>query len=127
MAGRLDDLIGIARSPRHFGYYCQRLVQSVETRQKVARFLAKQLPKPRTLAGDAARSLAAQLDRDGIAYLPNLLSAGRLGHQYALANPCYDRIRPENGPIIILDYQPRQLPIPTPADIDPYIKRLHIT
>lgn len=99
MAGRLDDLIGMARSPRHFGYYCQRLVQSVETRQKVARFLAKRLPRPGTLADDTARSLEAQLARDGIAFLPNLLSAGQLDEirQYALANPCYDRTRPENG------------------------------
>lgn len=99
MAGRLDDLIGMARSPKHFGYHFQRLVQSVEMRRRIAWHIARRLPRAGIAADMAARTAAAALDKEGIAFLTELLDASQLEdiRQYALSKECYDRTRPENG------------------------------
>lgn len=102
MAGRLDDLVGMARSPKHFGYHLQRLIQNVAMRQRIARYVAGRLPRADVAAeaaDAAARPAAAALTKDGIAFLPELLDASQLDEirEYAISQPCYDRTRPENG------------------------------
>lgn len=103
MAGRLDDLIGMARSPKDFGYHFQRLIQNVAMRQKIARTVAGRRPPADHNDDPISRAAAAKLTSDGIAFLPNMLDAGQLEdiRNYALSHPCHDRTRPENGEFMI--------------------------
>jgi hypothetical protein len=100
MAGRLDDLVGMAKSPKDFQYHFQRLIQGVATRRRIAQMVAARLPKPAAGPDDARASEAvATLRDDGISFLPPLLDASQLEdiRQYALRHKCHDRTRPENG------------------------------
>lgn len=104
MAGRLDDLIGMVRSPGDFGYHFQRLIQNVAMRQRIARLVARRLPATERNGEDTlARTAAARLASDGIAFMPELLDAGQLAdiRNYAMSHPCHDRTRPENGEFMI--------------------------
>lgn len=103
MSGRLDDLIGIVRSPKDFGYHFQRLIENVALRQHVANYIVKRLPSNHLTADVQAETVAKNLADNGIAFLPDLLDATKLDEirEYALANRCYDRTRPENGSFLI--------------------------
>ena len=109
MAGRLDDLVGMAKSPKDFKYHFQRLIQDVQTRQRMASSVASRLPRFASAAPDArATGLVQKLRDDGIAFTPSLLDAAQLDdiRRYALAHKCHDRTRPENGEFDIADPHP---------------------
>lgn len=100
MAGRLDDIVGMARSPKDFRYHFQRLFQDVHARRRFATRLAAGLPPLQVPHADArVADLARKLDDDGIAFMPPLLDAAQLEdiRRYALSHKCHDRTRPENG------------------------------
>lgn len=99
MAGRIDDLIGIARSPKNFKYHFQRLIQNTVLRQKIARIVATRRDPANYGNDPTSRITTSALANDGIAFLPDLLNTQQLNEicNYALSHPCYDRTRPENG------------------------------
>lgn len=104
MAGRIDDLVGMVKSPKHFRYHFQRLIHNVYLRERLAKMRAARLPKRRsTQPSEQVISATKELINDGITFLPNLLDAGQLDEilSYALKAKCHDRTRPENGEFYI--------------------------